>query len=168
MLLDILNILSWISELLNIAFFFSVQCTELLKKTKLTVHCFGYQVTDFATLDITKPKILFDNGAKWAKFLKLALNPPKSAKRIKQTCSPPFWGDVDIKKWSRFFCLGTQMPFFGTWKRLLLPKVPIFKWQKMALPAPRQKNRDHFLTPTSPKNNVEHVCFRRLALLGGF
>ena len=27
------------------------------------------------------------------------------SKRIKQTCSPPFWGDVGIKKWSPFFCV---------------------------------------------------------------
>ena len=29
------------------------------------------------------------------------------------------------------------------------------------------KNGDHFLTPTTPQNGVEHVCFMRLALLGG-
>ena len=41
----------------------------------------------------------------------------------------------------------------------------------MALRAPKQndaKNQDHFLIPTSPQNGVEHVCFVRLALLGGF
>jgi len=31
-----------------------------------------------------------------------------------------------------------------------------------------QKNEDHFLTPTNPQNGVEHICFMRLALLGGF
>ena len=30
------------------------------------------------------------------------------------------------------------------------------------------KNGDHFLTPTTPQNGAEHVCFMRLALLGGF
>ena len=38
----------------------------------------------------------------------------------------------------------------------------------MALLVPRQKNQDHFLMPTFPQNGVEHVCFMRLALLGGF
>ena len=47
-------------------------------------------------------------------------------------------------------------------------KVPIFTCQKMALRAPKLKNRDHFLTPTSPQNGVEHVCFVHLALSGGF
>ena len=47
-----------------------------------------------------------------AKFLKLALNPPKSAKRIKQTGSLPFWGVVGIKKWSPFLCLGTRSAIF--------------------------------------------------------
>ena len=43
---------------------------------------------------------------------KLAQNPPKSDKRIKQTCNPPFWGDVGIKKWSRFFCFGIRSAIF--------------------------------------------------------
>ena len=49
-----------------------------------------------------------------------------------------------------------------------MPKVPVFRCQKMALPSPKQKNGYHFLTPTTPQNGVEHVCFMRLALLGGF
>ena len=47
-------------------------------------------------------------------------------------------------------------------------KVPVFKCQKMALRVPKQKNGDHFFMPTSPENGVEHDCFVRLALLGGF
>ena len=47
-------------------------------------------------------------------------------------------------------------------------KVPVFMWQKMALRVPKQKNGDHFLVPTSPKNGGLHVCFMRLVLLGGF
>ena len=27
-------------------------------------------------------------------------------------CSTPFWGDVGIKKWSRFFCFGTRSAIF--------------------------------------------------------
>ena len=46
------------------------------------------------------------------KFWKLAQNSPKSAKRIKQKYSAPFWGDFGIKKWSRFFWVGTQSAIF--------------------------------------------------------
>ena len=46
-------------------------------------------------------------------------------------------------------------------------KVPVFSREKMALWVPEQKNGDHFLMPTSPQNGVGHVCFMRLALLGG-
>ena len=49
-----------------------------------------------------------------------------------------------------------------------LPKVPVFKRQKMALRVPGHKNGDHFLMPTTPQNGKEPVCFMRLALLGGF
>ena len=67
-----------------------------------------------------------------------------------------------------FFVSEPEVPFFGTWKRALLAKVPVFKRQKIALRVPKQKNKDHFSMPTSPQNGVEHVCFMRLALLGGF
>ena len=58
----------------------------------------------------------WENGSKTVQkkstFWKLAQNPPKSDKRIKQTCNPPFWGDVGIKKWSRFFCFGIRSAIF--------------------------------------------------------
>ena len=82
--------------------------------------------------------------------------------------SAPFWGDVGVEKWSRFFVSAPEVPFFGTGKRAILAKVPVLKCQKMALRAPKQKNRDHFSTPTSPQNGAELVCFVRLALLGWF
>ena len=37
----------------------------------------------------------------------------KSGKLIKQTPTPPFWGDVGVKKWSQFFYSGTPKPIFG-------------------------------------------------------
>ena len=37
----------------------------------------------------------------------------KSGKLIKHTPTPPFWGDVGVKKWSRFLDSGTQSPIFG-------------------------------------------------------
>ena len=49
-------------------------------------------------------------------FWKLAQNPPKSDKRIKQTCWSPFWGDVAIEKWSPFFCSGTRSAIFSRLK----------------------------------------------------
>ena len=73
-----------------------------------------------------------------------------------------------MKSGLRFFVSAPEVPFFGTWKGALLPKVPVFKCQKMALRAPESKNGDHFLTPTSPQNGVEHVSFMRLALWVGF
>ena len=51
---------------------------------------------------------------------------------------------------------------------LCLPKVPVFRCQKMALWVPIQKNRDHFLMPISPQNGEGLLRFRRLALFGGF
>ena len=73
-----------------------------------------------------------------------------------------------LKSGLRFFVSAPEVPFFVTWKRALLAKVPVFRCQKMALRVPRQKNRDHFLMPTSPQNDVQHVCFMHLSLLGGF
>ena len=37
----------------------------------------------------------------------------KNGKWIKQTPTPPFWGDVGVKKWSQFFYSGTPKPIFG-------------------------------------------------------
>ena len=37
----------------------------------------------------------------------------KSGKWIKQTPTPPFWGDVGMKKWSQFLDSGTRSPIFG-------------------------------------------------------
>ena len=37
----------------------------------------------------------------------------KSGKWIKQTPTPPFWGDVGVKKWSQILDSGTRSPIFG-------------------------------------------------------
>ena len=81
---------------------------------------------------------------------------------------PPFWGDVGVKKWSPFLVAGAEVPFFGTQKRALLPKVPNFGYQKTLLWVPESKNGDHFLTPTSPQNGGIDVCSVRLSFLRGF
>ena len=85
-------------------------------------HCFtGFRtVFVFALGPFLPMKVLFfpiwsfkgGKQAQKAKFLKLAQNPPKSDKRIKQTCSTPFWGNVGVKKWSRFFRLGAGSAIF--------------------------------------------------------
>ena len=54
-------------------------------------------------------------GFQWGNFQnsEFAYYASKSGKWIKQTPTPPFWGDVGVKKWSRFFDSGTRKPIFG-------------------------------------------------------
>ena len=73
-----------------------------------------------------------------------------------------------LKSGLRFFVSSSEVSFFGTRKQALLPKVPVFNCQKMALRMPKQKNGDHFLMPTSPQNGGLHVGFMRLPLSGVF
>ena len=72
-----------------------------------------------------------------------------------------FGGMLALKSGLVFFVSASEVPFFGTGKRVILAKVPVLKCQKMVLRAPKQKKRDHFSTPTSPQNGAEHVCFVR-------
>ena len=60
-------------------------------------------------------------------------------------------GMLALKSGLRFFVSAPEVPFSGTWNGALLPKVPVFQRQKIALRAPESKNGDHFLTPTPPK-----------------
>ena len=46
----------------------------------------------------------------------------KSGKLIKQTPTPPFWGDVGVKKWSQILDFGTQSPIFGHLKMGTFPQ----------------------------------------------
>ena len=73
-----------------------------------------------------------------------------------------------LKSGLRFFVSAPKVLFFCALKRAFLPKVPVLTRKKIALRGPKQKNRDHFSMPKSPQNGVEHVCFMRLAFLGGF
>ena len=41
----------------------------------------------------------------------------KSGKWIKQTPTPPFWGDVGVKKWSQILDWATRSPIFGHLKK---------------------------------------------------
>ena len=78
---------------------------------------------------------------------------------------PTILGGVSRGFWTPFLDWGARSAIFWHVKT---PKVPVFTCQKMALRVPIQKNGDHFLSPTTPQNGVRHVCFMRLALLGGF
>ena len=78
---------------------------------------------------------------------------------------PQFWRDDGVKKWSPFLDSGARSPIFG---HLKMPKVPIFRCQKMGLRAPESKNGDHFFTPTYPQNGGIDFGFKHLPLLKGF
>ena len=65
----------------------------------------------------------------------------KSGKHMKQLPSPPFWGDVAMKKWSQFLDSGARSPIFG---HLKLPKVPIFR-------CPNPKTETTFSRQHSPQ-----------------
>ena len=61
-----------------------------------------------------------------------------------------FGGMLAAKSGLRFQFRAPEVPFFGTWKRPLLPKVLNFMYQKMVLWVPKTKNGDHFWLPISP------------------
>ena len=79
--------------------------------------------------------------AQKAIFFKLAQNPPKSDKCIKQTCCTSFWGDVGIKKWSRFFCLGTRSAIFWHLKMGTFAKSARFQVTKNSTSGAETKKR---------------------------
>ena len=54
----------------------------------------------------------------------------KSGKWLKQTPTPPFWGDVGVKKWSQFLDSGTRSTIFG---HLKMGTFGIFRCPKMGL-----------------------------------
>ena len=93
-------------------------------------------------------------------FPKSAKNTPKSDKRMNQMSIPPFWGvfcgvfGVHSQIWA------SEVPFFGTLKRALLAKVPIFKCQKMALRTAKSYNGLQKPCETPPKmvDQTFHSC----------
>ena len=54
----------------------------------------------------------------------------KSGKWIKQTPTPPFWGDVGVKKWSQILDSGTRSPIFGHLKMGTFAKSAQFQCKK--------------------------------------
>ena len=108
------------------------------------------------------------NDQKYAIFQNWLKTNPKVLNAQNKRVLHHFGGMLALKSGLVFFVSAPEVPFFGTGKRAILAKVPVLKCQKIALRAPKQKKEDHFLTPTSPQNGVEHVCFMHLALLGGF
>ena len=69
-------------------------------------------------------------------FSKIGLVLAQKWKRMNQMSTPPFWGvfrevfGVRSKIWA------LEVPFFCTWKRALLPKVPVSVLQPKTLAAP--------------------------------
>ena len=63
-------------------------------------------------------------GFQWGNFQnsEFAYYASKSGKCIKQTPTPPFWGDVGVKKWSQILDSGTRSPIFGHLKMGTFPK----------------------------------------------
>ena len=45
--------------------------------------------------------------AQYEPNFKIGRNPPKSGKRTKHTCNPPYWRDIGIQKWSPSFGFST-------------------------------------------------------------
>ena len=108
------------------------------------------------------------NDQKYAIFQNWLKTHPKVLNARNKRVLHHFGGVLALKCGLGFFVSAPEVPFFGTSKRAILAKVPVLKCQKMALWAPKQKNRDHFLSPTTPQNGKQHVCFMRIAFLGGF
>ena len=71
-------------------------------------------------------------GFQWGNFQnsEFAYYASKSGKCIKQTPTPPFWGDVGVKKWSQFFDSGTPKPIFGHLKMGTFANIPPKWWSR--------------------------------------
>ena len=81
---------------------------------------------------------------------KTASNEPnfKIGKRKKQTSNPPFWGDVGIKKWSPFFCFGTESAILELKNgHFWCEKIPT--WEGMVL---QQKQKQFWKLPAKLHN----------------
>ena len=65
-------------------------------------------------------------GFQWGNFQnsEFAYYASKSGKCIKQTPTPPFWGDVGVKKWSQSLDLGTRSTTFGHLKMGTFENAP--------------------------------------------
>ena len=89
-------------------------------------------------------------GFQWGNFQnsEFAYYASKSGKCIKQTPTPPFWGDVGVKKWSQFFYSGTLKPIFG---HLKMGTFGISRCPKMGLRVPESKSETTFSRQHPPK-----------------
>ena len=83
-------------------------------------------------------------------------------------CPTPFWGDVGIKKWSRFFCCGTRCAIFWHVKTGTFAKSARYQVPKKGTSGAETKKLRPLFNTNIPQNGLEHVCFIRLALWGGF
>ena len=71
-------------------------------------------------------------GFQWGNFQnsEFAYYASKSGKCIKQTPTPPFWGDVGVKKWSQILDSGTRSPIFGHLKMGTFGNIPPKWWSR--------------------------------------
>ena len=74
-------------------------------------------------------------------------------------------GDHFLLAWKsdlHFHFPASKVPFLGTWKGALLPKMAHFGYQKMVLRLPKSKFWDHFSIQTSPQNPQKHTLGTRI------
>ena len=76
-------------------------------------------------------------------------------------CSIPFWGDVGVKKWSRFFCFGAQSAIFLHVKMGTFAKCARFQVPKNGTSGAETKKTRPLFNANIPQFVVEHVCFVR-------
>ena len=79
----------------------------------------------------------------------------KSGKWIKQTPTPPFWGDVGVKKWSPFLVWCARSPIFGRLNMGIFgqncQKCPCSGAQKWDFERPKPKTETTFSRQHPPK-----------------
>ena len=110
-------------------------------------------------------KLPLCRGEDYFAYFELAKIASKSGKRLNPKAILSFLGDVGVKKWSQKFGLGTQSAILGHLKKGTFGKSAQIWNKKSALWVPKWKFWDHFLTPTSPKNDRIAFCFKRFPLL---
>ena len=96
-------------------------------------------------------------GFQWGNFQnsEFAYYASKSGKCIKQTPTPPFWGDVGVKKWSQFFDSGTPKPIFGHLKMGTFGKSAHFQVPENGTSSAQIKKTETTFSRQHPPKMVE-------------
>ena len=126
--------------------------TDLYAGRSSRVHQNIKKLSEFqSNLMLVYMKVYMKEGQKckkndfWGIFLAW---PPFCRKWIKQTPTPPFWGDVGVKKWSWFFDSGTRSPIFGHLKMGTFGKSAHFLQNGgQARKMPQKSSFLHFWSP---------------------